>query len=155
MSSKKMQKLLRRVSWYPPYLGAGIKLKKYNKDFTCFEVELKMRWFNKNLFGTHFGGSLYAMSDPFFVFIVLNYLGQEYVIWDKSAKIIFMKPGKGTVKGVFKIKKSRLQEIKEEINIIGKNTYIFTGEIKNSANEIVAKVEKEIYIRKKDYNSFL
>ena len=149
MNPKNIRQIMRRISLYPPYLGAGIKLKKFNDDFTCFEVELKMKWFNRNLFGTHFGGSLYAMSDPFFVFIVLNYLGKEYVVWDKSAKINFIKPGKGTVKGKFKIEKSKLQEIKKEINIIGKNTYIFIGEIKNSDNEVIAKVEKEVYVRKK------
>lgn len=141
---------MRRISLYPPYLGAGIKLKSFNNDFTCFEVELKMKWFNRNLFGTHFGGSIYAMSDPFFVFIVLNYLGSEYVVWDKSAKINFIKPGKGTVKGIFKIEKSKLQEIKEDIEIKGKNTYIFIAEIKNSEDEVIAEIEKEIYVRMKD-----
>ena len=144
-----MRKLIRRVSWYPPYLGAGIKLKKVNGDFTRFEVEMKMRWFNRNLFGTHFGGSLYAMTDPFYVFIILNYMGKEYVVWDKSAKIKFIKPGKGTVRVVFEINKIELQSIKKEIDVIGKKTYIFNAEIKNESKEIVAKIEKEIYIRKK------
>lgn len=150
MNPKNIKHIMRRISLYPPYLGAGIKLKSFNNDFTCFEVELKMKWFNRNLFGTHFGGSIYAMSDPFFVFIVLNYLGSEYVVWDKSAKINFIKPGKGTVKGIFKIEKSKLQEIKEDIEIKGKNTYIFIAEIKNSEDEVIAEIEKEIYVRMKD-----
>lgn len=144
-----MRKIIRRVSLYPPYIGAGIKLKKVNKDFTRFEVQLKMTRFNKNIFGTHFGGSLYAMSDPFFVFIILNYLGKDYIVWDKSAKIDFLKPGKGTVKAVFEIKKEKLEEIKQEINKKGKNTYFFISEIINQKNEIIARVKKEIYIKKK------
>lgn len=149
MKKKLMQKIIRRVSLYPPYLGAGIKLKKVNEDFTRFEVQMKMRWYNKNIFGTHFGGSLYAMSDPFFVFIVLNYLGKEYIVWDKSAKINFLKPGKGTVNVIFEIPETKLNDIKNDIDLKGKNTYIFVAEITNSKNETVATVEKEIYVKRK------
>ncbi len=149
MTKKQMQQILRRVSLYPPYLGAGIKLKKVNEDFTRFEVQMKMHWYNRNIYGTHFGGSLYAMSDPFFVFIILNYLGKEYIVWDKSAKIEFIKPGKGTVKAVFEISKEKLEELKKDIDEKGKNTYFFKAEIKNSDNQTVAKIEKEIYVKKK------
>ncbi|NOZ34919.1 MAG: DUF4442 domain-containing protein [Chlorobi bacterium] len=140
---------MRRVSIYPPYLGAGIKLKQINEDFTRFEVHMKLRWYNKNIYGTHFGGSLYAMSDPFFVFIILNFFGKEYIVWDKSAKIEFVKPGRGTVKVIFEIKKDALKELKKDIDQKGKNTYFFKTEITNAENEVVARIEKEIYIKKK------
>jgi len=100
-----MRKIIRRVSLYPPYFGVGIKLKNVNKDFTRFEIQMKMHWYNRNIYGTHFGGSLYAMNNPFFVFIILNFLGKEYIVWNKSANIEFVKPGKGTVKVVFEISK--------------------------------------------------
>ncbi len=149
MSSNKNKKLIRRISLYPPYIGAGIKLKKVNDAFTRFEVELKMRWFNRNIFGTHFGGSLYAMTDPFYVFIVMNYLGKGYIVWDKSAKIKFIKPGKRTVKAIFELSKEELKNVKEETDKAGKKTFFFTSRITNEENEIVATVEKEIYVRKK------
>jgi hypothetical protein len=150
MNKKMMQNIIRRVSLYPPYLGAGIKLKKVNEDFTRFEVQMKMTWFNKNIFGTHFGGSLYAMSDPFFVFIILNFLGKEYIVWDKSAKIEFKKPGKGTVKSVFEISREKLEKLKSDVDVKGKNTYTFTSEVTNSENNVIAIVEKEIYVKKKN-----
>lgn len=149
MNNKKIKRLIKRVSLYPPYLGAGIKLKKVNENFTRFEVEMKMTWYNRNLFGTHFGGSLYAMCDPFYVFIVLNYLGKEYVVWDKSANIKFLKPGKGTVKGVFEIKEEELLKVKKETDIEEKKTFFFTAVITNYKDEKIATVEKEIYVRKK------
>ena len=150
MTEKQMRKIIRRVSLYPPYLGAGIKLKSVNEDFTRFKVQMKIHWYNRNIFGTHFGGSLYAMSDPFFVFIVMNFLGKEYIVWDKSAKINFKKPGKGTVEAVFEISNDTLSELKKDADEKGKNTYIFTAEITNSDNETVAVVEKEIYVKKKN-----
>jgi len=152
MTKKQMQKLIRRVSLYPPYLGAGIKLKEFNDDFTKFVVQLKMYWFNRNIFGTHFGGSLYAMCDPFFVFIVLNFLGKEYVVWDKSAKIDFKKAENKTVTATFEISKTILQQIKTEVDKVGKKTFFFTTTITNIKNETIATVEKEIYVRKKDFS---
>lgn len=149
MTSNQMKKMIRRISLYPPYLGAGIKLKKVNDEFNRFEVELKMRWFNRNIFGTHFGGSLFAMTDPFYVFIIMNYLGKGYIIWDKSAKIKFVKPGKRTVKAVFEISKEELQKIKEETDQAGKKTFFFTATVTNEENETIAIVDKEIYVRKK------
>ena len=137
------------INWSPPYIGAGIKLKKVNQDKTRMEVELRKTWFNKNLFGTHFGGSLYSMCDPFYVFIVHNYLGKGYVVWDKSAEIKFIKPGTGKVRAIFEISQEKLLQVKGEVDSSGKLTVIFETVIKNESDELVAKVRKEIYMRKK------
>jgi acyl-coenzyme A thioesterase PaaI-like protein len=134
---------------YPPYLGMGVRVRSYRDDFTRFEVELRARWYNRNLFGTHFGGSLYSMSDPFFVFIITMYLGRGYVVWDKSASIDFLKPAKGTILGVFEIDKDRLEEIRTEVDRLGKNTYHFEADLVDEAGQVVARVSKEVYVRSK------
>lgn len=139
--------MIKKINWYPPYLGAGIRVNEVNDDLTRFEVQLRARWYNRNLFGTHFGGSLYAMSDPFFVFIVIANLGSDYVVWDKSATIEFLKPAKGTIKGVFEISQSKLAEIKTEVDKIGKQTYHFEIDLTDEQGTKVARVSKEIYVR--------
>lgn len=142
-------KLIRKINWYPPYLGMGIRVRSYRPDFTRFEVELRARWYNKNLFGTHFGGSLYAMADPFFVFIVMMNLGSGYIVWDKSAGIEFLKPAKGIILGVFEISRERLEEIRSEVDALGKNNYHFEARLVDEAGQVVARVSKEIYVRSK------
>jgi uncharacterized protein (TIGR00369 family) len=127
----------------------GIRMKSYRDDFTRFEVELRPRWYNRNLFGTHFGGSLYAMCDPFFVFIVTMNLGSGYIVWDKSAAINFLKPAKGTILGVFEISRERLEEIEAEVDQLGKNTYHFELDLVDEAGQAVAHVSKEVYVRSK------
>ena len=149
MADGSFYKNIKMINWYPPYIGAGIKLKKVNQDKTRMEVELRKTRFNKNLFGTHFGGSLYAMCDPFYVFIVHNYLGRGYVVWDKSAEIKFIKPGTGKVSAVFEISQEKLLQLKEEVDSAGKHTVFFETVIKNESDQLVAKVRKEIYMRKK------
>lgn len=132
---------------YPPYLGMGVRVRSFRDDFTRFEVELRARWYNRNLFGTHFGGSLYSMCDPFFVFIVTMNLGRGYIVWDKSATIEFLAPAKGTILGVFEISKDRLEEIRAEVDKLGKNTYHFEADLVDEAGRAVARVSKEVYVR--------
>jgi acyl-coenzyme A thioesterase PaaI-like protein len=142
-------RLIRRINWYPPYLGMGIRVRSFRPDMTRFEVELRARWYNRNLFGTHFGGSLYAMCDPFYVFIVMTNLGNGYIVWDKSASIEFLKPAKGTILGIFEIGAERLAEIRADVDELGKNTYHFEAELVDETEQVVARVAKEIYIRSK------
>lgn len=136
------------LNWYFPFLGAGIHVTHISEDFRRFEVQMKLGWSNRNFVNTHFGGSLYAMSDPFFMFIFMENLGEEYIVWDKSAKIDFVKPGTGTVKAVYEVTESELNAIKEELNSKGKMNKEFFVEIKLETGEVVATVQKILYLRK-------
>ena len=149
MKNPKFARLIRRINWYPPYLGMGIRVKDYSDDFTRFDVELRARWYNRNLFGTHFGGALYAMADPFFVFIVTMSLGRDYIVWDKSAAIEFLKPATGTILGVFEISLERLAEIRADVDERGRNTYHFEADLTDASGQAVARVSKEVYVRAK------
>ena len=149
MPNRKFKKLIRKVNIYPPYLGMAIRVRSCSEDFTRFEVELRSRWYNRNLFGTHFGGSLYAMSDPFYVFILTMNLGKNYIVWDKSAGIEFLKPAKGTILGIFEIDTARIEEIRREVTTLGKNTYHFEATLRDEQGVAVARVSKEVYVRAK------
>ena len=140
---------MRKVNWYPPFLGMGINVRHQSDDFTRFEVELRKRWFNRNLFGTHFGGSLFAMSDPFFVFIIATNLGDKYIVWDKSASIDFLKPAKGTILAIFELSREKLDAMQKEVDELGKNTYHFEVLLHDEQRQVVARVKKEVYVRAK------
>lgn len=133
---------------YPPYLGAGISVKSVNADATQYVVQLKQRFYNRNMYGTHFGGSLYSMVDPFFVFAAAAYFGEGYILWDKAAAIDYISPGRGTVTSTIGIDRDRLQEMKEEVDREGKAVFTFNTTVRDSKDTIVADVSKTIYIRK-------
>jgi hypothetical protein len=110
---------------------------------------MKMRWYNRNYVKTHFGGSLYAMADPFFMVMLIHILGKEFVVWDKSAHIDFIKPSQGTLTARFLIKEEQIENI--IYNTSGGQKYFpeFSVDIENEAGEKVARVVKTLYIRKK------
>lgn len=151
---------MKKISWkkrfkiwlfnfYPPYLGAGIRIKEIAPDFSYFRSEMNLRFYNRNYVGVHFGGSLYSMCDPFFMLILLERLGSDYIVWDKAGNMIFVKPGMGKVIAEFRISDSEIERIKEEIDVKKKGDYLFTTDVKNEAGEVIAKLEKTVYIRKR------
>jgi acyl-coenzyme A thioesterase PaaI-like protein len=140
---------MRMINFYPPYLGAGIKITKVEDGGRTFYVELRERFWNRNLVGTHFGGSLFAMCDPFFMLILMKFMRKDFIIWDKSAKIRFRKPGKGTVKARFHISEETMNNMREEVKALGKKDYNFVVDIIDKEGDVVATVEKLIYVKKK------
>lgn len=138
------------MSFWPPYFGAGVRIKKMAPDFTSIDVEMKLRFWNQNYVGTHFGGSLYAMTDPFLMLILMENLGREYIVWDKAATIRFKKPGKGTVRAHFEIPKDQIATLKTQVDQAGKIEPVFQVQVLDEAGGVVAEVEKLLYIRKKD-----
>lgn len=138
--------LLRLLSVWPPYLGAGIRVRP-SKDLRTYEVRMKLRWWNRNYVNTHFGGSLYSMCDPYFMLILIEALGRGYIVWDKAATIRFRRPGKGTVRATFHIPQERIDEIRAAADRGDKVEPVFTVNILDEQGEVVAEVEKLLYIR--------
>src|SRR3546814_17705952 len=85
------------MNLYPPYLGTGIRVTRVSADFAEIDVQMGLHWYNRNALGTQFGGSLYAMVDPFLVLMTLQQIGDDYIVWDKGAQIDFVAPGRGPV----------------------------------------------------------
>ena len=134
---------------YPPYWGTGIFVSRVSADYKEIIVHMKMRWYNRNYVNTHFGGSLYAMTDPFFMVMLIQVLGKQYIVWDKAVHIDFIKPGQGKVTARFIIKEKQVETILEKTTDGQKYLPEFSVDIKDEAGDTVARVTKTLYIRKK------
>jgi acyl-coenzyme A thioesterase PaaI-like protein len=137
------------VNLYGPYLGAGVRVTHVADDFSAVEVRMGLHFWNRNYVGTHFGGSLYSMADPFFMVMLIELLGPGYVVWDKSASIRFRRPGRGTVRARFEIPRERVEEIRRAANTGGKVEPAFTAEVRDDRGEVVAEVEKLLHVRRR------
>jgi hypothetical protein len=137
------------LNLYPPYWGTGIRVTHISPDFRQARVEMRLRFYNRNYVGVHFGGSLFAMTDPFYMLMLMGVLGSEYMVWDKSSTIEYIRPGKGTVKAVFYIDDQFLGEIFENTTDGKKFLPRRVIDITDEQGQIVSKVSKILYIRKK------
>ena len=139
----------RMLSTFAPYLGAGVKVTEIADDFSSATVEMRQHWYNTNYVGTHFGGSLYSMADPHYMLLLMRRLGKGYIVWDKSASIDFIRPGKGTVRAHFELTDERVEEIKRLTANGDKHLPEWDIDILDEDGELVARVHKVLYVRKK------
>ncbi|MGI9205219.1 MAG: DUF4442 domain-containing protein [Woeseiaceae bacterium] len=142
-------KLKFALNLYPPYFFTGVRVAAISPDWKKMEVSMRLRWFNKNAVGTHFGGSLYSMVDPHHMLLMMQLLGRDYFVWDQTAKIVFRKPGRGHVRTTVQISDEILQEILQQTSDGEPFRPEFELSILDDDNEIVATVSKVLYVRKK------
>jgi acyl-coenzyme A thioesterase PaaI-like protein len=149
MARKISPRLLRvLLNLYPPYVGAGIRVAHIAPDFRSATVEMPLRWYNRNYFGTHFGGSLYAMTDPFFALLVLHNLSSDYRVWDRAASITFLAPGRGRMRAEFVVTAEDLATIERMTASGDKHLHLFNADIVDAEGLVVARVDKVVYVRR-------
>ena len=141
---------LRHIGWWPPLFGTGIKVTRLDKDLRAVDVEMRLMRWNRNYMGVHFGGSLFSMTDPFYMIMLARNLGQDYVVWDKGASIRYKKPGMGRVRAEFRLSEEKLAEIRAALEGNGRHDARFVVEIKDEGGGVVAAVERVIYCATKD-----
>ncbi len=149
-STKLPPHIMRRLgNLWLPFWGAGISIDHVSADYREIHVQMKLRWYNRNYVGTHFGGSIYAMTDPFYMMMLINNLGREYIVWDKGAHIEFLKPGRGMVRAHFVLNAEQIQSIKNTVDQEGKYIFDLPVDVLSESDQIVASVNKTLYVRRK------
>ncbi|AWT12362.1 tetrameric acyl-CoA thioesterase [Stutzerimonas frequens] len=153
MSASRLARKARFLRWamnfYPPYIGAGVRVRHISADMRLVQVKMVLRWYNRNYVGTQFGGSLYSMVDPFFVLMLMENLGRDYIVWDKAANIEFVSPGRGAVYAEFAISDKLLDEIRANTADGSKYLPRMHVEVRDGEGALVARVQKTLYIRLK------
>jgi hypothetical protein len=134
---------------WPPLMGAGIRITRIQPDWKEIDVEMKLRRWNANYVGTHYGGSLYSITDPFYMVMFIEILGPDTIVWDKSASIRFRRPGRGTVFAKFRITDEQIAEIREALKKEEKIDREFSVDVKSGDGEIIAEVKKLLQFRNK------
>ncbi len=139
----------RLMNLWPPFLFSGIRVLDIGEDWRSARIVLRRRWYNKNYVGTHFGGSLFAMTDPYWMILIMECLGRDYIVWDKAAEIEFVAPGKEDVFAEFHVDDVLLDEIRSATASGEKYLRWLPIEVKTASGELIARVKKQIYVRRK------
>jgi len=145
LSASSMRRIL---SFYGPNLGAGIRVDYIRSDWREVRVSMKLRWYNRNAHGVHFGGSLYSMIDPHFALMLMRNLGEDYLIWDKSAEIEYVSPGRGTVSATMQITEDQIKDIRLHTESGQKYFPRFSVNVLDKKEQLVCKVNKILYVKK-------
>lgn len=146
LTPTRMQLLL---NLWGPFRGAGIRVDSVSKDWREVTVSMGSRFYNRNIQGTHFGGSLYAMTDPHYLLMLMQLLGREYIVWDKAASIEYLAPAHGTVRAHFEITDEQLSTIRARTAQGDKHLPVFSIDVIDRDNTVVARVSKTVYVRRR------
>ena len=137
------------LNLWPPFLFTGIHVTDIGADWRSARVELRLRPWNRNYVGTQFGGSLFAMTDPYWMLLMLHALPPDYIVWDKAGEIEFVRPGRSTVHAAFKLDDAVINEVIAAAANGEKVLRWFDTDVIDVHGEVVAKVRKQLYIRRK------
>ena len=143
------RRLRRLLNLWPPFLFAGVRVRAIADDWRQADVELRSHVWNRNYVGVHFGGSLFAMTDPFRMIPVLRCLGPDYIVWDQAGEIEFVKPGRGTVHALFELDDAVLDELRAATAGGEKALRWFHADVVDEQGEVVARTRKQLYVRRK------
>ncbi len=142
-----------RLRWilnlWPPFLFTGIKVLHIAQDWSGAKVKLKLTPFNRNAVGAHFGGSLFAMTDPFWMLLAMRRLGRDYIVWDKAGEIEFVSPGRSDVFCEFHLPDSAVEDMRAGTADGHKHLRWFESRVVDGQGKLVARVRKQLYVRRK------
>ncbi len=136
----------------PMYKRSTGKIIEVSNDLLNVKAKIPLSWRNKNYVNSIFGGSMFSAVDPIPMVQLINIIGNEYVVWDKSAEIYFKRPAKETLYADFSYSIQELEEIKERIKKENEIEILKTTYLTNKDKSITfCVVKKTIYIANKSY----
>ena len=65
--------------------------------------------------GSIFGGSLFSSVDPFPMVQLINIINEDFIVWDKGAKIQFRKPAFEDLYAEFNYTHEELAELRQRV----------------------------------------
>ena len=136
-------------NFFPAFRGTGARVAFVSADFRELRVVLPLNWRTRNYVGTIFGGSLYAAVDPFYMIMLMEILGPDFVVWDKAASIRFRRPGRSTLLARFVVPPEETDVIRKALESAPSVDRVYTIDLVDAAGIPHATVEKTIYIRRK------
>jgi len=142
----------RRARWgfnlFPAWRGTGARVMYIAADWREVHVSLPLSWRTRNYVGTIFGGSLYGAADPLYMIMLIHALGKDYTVWDKTATIRFLKPGRSTLFARFQLDEAEIVTIRKQLETARSIDRVYAVELADASGVVHATVEKTIYIRK-------
>ncbi|HUH30909.1 MAG TPA: DUF4442 domain-containing protein [Rhodanobacter sp.] len=137
------------MNLWPPFLCNAICVQSVSADWTEVQVVLRLRPWNRNYVRSQFGGNLFAMTDPFWMLLVMHRLGNAYYVWDKAGAIDFVAPGYEDVYAHFKLEPAVVEELCTAAAGGDKVLRWFETNVTTASGKLIAVVRKQIYVRLK------
>lgn len=136
----------------PMYRRSTARILTVTKDLHKITIRIKLSYKNKNYMGTMFGGSMFSAVDPIPMVQLIHLLGNKFVVWDKSAEILFKRPGNENMYADFEFSEEEILEIKTNVSRENEVLIIKKTSLTNqNKTKVFCEVNKTIYIANKEF----
>jgi acyl-coenzyme A thioesterase PaaI-like protein len=139
-----------RFNLYPAFWGTGAKVDYIAEDLRSIRIRLPLNFRTRNIYGTLFGGAMYAATDPLYAILVKVGLGPGYIVWDKAGAIRYRKPGRSTLYADCSISDAELASLRERLESEASVDLDYEIELRDAAGVVHAVVRRTIYVARKD-----
>ncbi len=139
------------LNLWPCIRNSGGRVTFISEDFRQLKVQLKYNWKTLNLVGTTYGGSLYSSTDPMYMLMLLEVLGNDYVVWDKGCTIRFKRPSKTNLYCEFHISTEMLEDIYNNLEKSDEYTFTWQAKYKDQDGVIYTEFDKVLYVAIKNF----
>ncbi|MBP5987459.1 MAG: DUF4442 domain-containing protein [Azonexus sp.] len=138
-------------NFHPAFRGTGGRVVHVSPDLRHIRVNLPLTWRTKNIVGSLYGGSLFAITDGAHPMMLMAALGKGYIVWDKAASIRYKKPGFSTLYADFLLSDAEVAEIRTELAKYPELERTYVVELKDKHGTVHAVVERTVYIAEKNH----
>ena len=138
-------------NFHPAFRGTGGRVVHVARDLRHIRICLPLNWKTKNIVGSLYGGSLFAITDGAHPMMLMAALGDGFIVWDKSASIRFRKPGYSTLYADFVLGSGEIAGIHAALAENPELEQTFLVELKDVHGVVHAVVERTVYIAEKNF----
>ncbi|MBI2276475.1 MAG: DUF4442 domain-containing protein [Dechloromonas sp.] len=136
---------------HPAFRGTGGRVVHVAQDLHHIRIRLPLSWKTKNIIGSLYGGSLFAITDGAHPMMLMAALGDGYIVWDKAASIRYRKPGLSTLYADFVLSADEVAAIRQALAESPELERTYLVELKDKQGVVHAVVERTVYIAEKNY----
>ena len=133
----------------PMYRRSCGRITHVSDDLHVVQVKIPLSYKNKNYVGSMFGGSLFSATDPIYMIQLMQILGKEYVVWDKSTEIRFKRPAYTHAYVTFEFNTNEITEIIEKVKQEKEIDWVKNLKITDGKDTVFTELNKTIYISTK------
>ncbi|MCH2195660.1 DUF4442 domain-containing protein [Kordia sp.] len=135
----------------PMYRRTTARVIEISDDLKHVKIKVPLSYKNKNYVGAIFGGSMFSATDPIYMIQLVQILGENYVVWDKSATINYKRPAKEHLYCTFTFTDEEIVAIKKQVVETHEMTIKKTTYLTNTKEQVFAEVIKTLYIAEKAF----
>ena len=103
-----------KFNLFPAYRRTGARIQYISDDYREIHIKIPLNFWTRNYVGTIFGGSMFSATDPIYMVQLIQIIGTDYIVWDKSSVVKFKRPATADAFVTFEFSEAEIANLKQQ-----------------------------------------